>query len=213
MIVKTWRGTMICLGSGLLLSLLPSCASAPAAKEAPRAAPPEEAEQYYPLEPGWKWAYDVERAGERLLAVTSVQERHGSRAVLQAGSETLRYDVVPGGIARADSMAESDKRASSNDFLIKNPVRVGSSWAIDGGTATITAFGRSFTVAAGTFANCLVVEEARSSPPRLVRTTYAPGVGPVALETLVQLPGKTSYETTLRATLRGVTRPGEDPLQ
>lgn len=213
MIDKTWRSTMACLSFGLLASLTLSCASAPAAPEAPRPAPPEEALAYYPLEAGWKWAYDVERAGERILAVTSVQERQANGAVLQAGSETLHYDIGPAGIARSPGAGETDKRASSNDYLIKNPIRPGSSWPIEGGTATITSLGGSVTVSAGTFDNCLVVEEARSSPARLVRTTYAPGVGPVALESLVQLPGKASYETTLRASLRGVTRPGEDPLQ
>jgi hypothetical protein len=213
MIVKTWRATTICLGPALLLPLMLSCASTPSVPEAAPLAPPEEALAYYPLEPGWKWAYDVDRAGERILAVTSVQERQSNAATLQAGSETLHYDIGPAGIARSGSSDEGDKRAPSNDFLIKNPVKTGNSWLIEGGTATITALGRSVTVAAGTFANCLVVEEARSSPPRLVRTTYAPGVGPVALESMVQLPGKASYEITLRATLRGVTRPGEDPLQ
>jgi hypothetical protein len=215
MIDKSWRGTLTRLGAGLLLSSLLSCANSPVTSPTGRAAPPEDAQQYYPLQPGWKWAYDVERAGERILAVTAVQERRPNEALLQAGGETLRYDIGPAGIARVSSggFGEADKRAGSNDFLIKNPVRSGQSWPIEGGTATITAVGRSITTAAGTFENCLVVEEARSSPARLVRTTYAPGVGPVALESLVQVPGSGAYQTTLRASLRGVTRPGEDPLQ
>ena len=206
---------MTSFGTSALLSSLLSCAGAPAPTATARAAPPEEALEYYPLQTGWKWAYDVERGGERILAVTAVQERRPNAALLQAGGETLRYDIGPAGIARAGlpGLDEATKRATSTDFLIKNPVRPGSSWPIDGGTATITGVGRSVTVAAGTFDNCLIVEEARSGPPRLVRTTYAPGVGPVALESLVQIPGRSSYETTLRASLRGVTRPGEDPLQ
>jgi hypothetical protein len=207
---------MTSFGTSVLLSSMLSCAAAPVAPDPVRSAPPQEAQEYYPLQTGWKWAYDVERAGERILAVTAVQERRPNAALLQAGGETLRYDISADGIARASVPSlygESSKRATSNDFLIKNPVRAGSSWPIEGGTATITGIGRSVTVAAGTFDNCLVVEEARSGPPRLVRTTYAPGVGPVALESLVQIPGRGAYETTLRASLRGVTRPGEDPLQ
>jgi hypothetical protein len=213
MIDNRWHRTLGSFGLTLLLSSMLSCATAPAAPEGPRPPPPEDAQEYYPFEPGWKWAYDVDRAGERILAVTSVQERQPNTVVLRTGGETMRYDVSPAGIARAATFGESSKRSNSNDFLIKSPVHSGSTWAIEGGTATITAVGASVTVSAGTFANCLVVEEARTSPPRLVRTTYAPGIGPVALESLVQLPGHGAYETTLRASLRGVTRPGEDPLQ
>jgi hypothetical protein len=214
MIDKTWRRAVTSFGASVWLSSMLSCANAPAPTAAARSAPTEEAQEYYPLQTGWKWAYDVERGGERILAVTAVQERRPNAALLQAGGETLRYDIGPAGIARAALPGlESAKRATSTDFLIKNPVRPGNSWPIEGGTATITGVGRSVTVAAGTFDNCVVVEEARSGPPRLVRTTYAPGVGPVALESLVQVPGRGSYETTLRASLRGVTRPGEDPLQ
>jgi hypothetical protein len=216
MIDKTWRRTMTSFRASVLLSFLLSCASAPSSPGTTRSAPPEDAQEYYPLQAGWKWAYDVERAGERILAVTSVQERRLNVVLLQAGGETLRYDIGPAGIARTampSAYDEASKRTNSSDFLIKNPVRSGNTWPIDGGTATITGVGRSVTVAAGTFENCLIVEEARTGPARLVRTTYAPGVGPVALESLVQIPGHGSYETTLRASLRGVTRPGEDPLQ
>jgi hypothetical protein len=221
MIVKSERrmrtslrcGSLLALGLGLGLALTPSCASAPPPPLAPVLPPSEEAQVYYPLEPGWIWAYDVDRAGEHILAVTSVQRRGAHDATLQAGGETLRYDVGPAGIARVAGVPDEADKRWSNDFLIKNPVRRGASWPIDGGTATITDFGRSVTVAAGTFRNCVVVEESRSAPARVVRTTYAPGVGPVALESLVQMPGKGAYETTLRASLRGVTRPGEDPLE
>jgi hypothetical protein len=59
----------------------------------------------------------------------------------------------------------------------------------------------------GTFTNCLVVEENRSSPSRLVRTTYAPGTGPIAIDMLVHDDATDAYEPTLRARLRGVTAP------
>jgi hypothetical protein len=195
-----------------LLAGAPSCATGPAREAPPRPAPPEDAREYYPLEPGWRWAYDVERGAERILAVYAVRERHGEQVVVEAAGELIHYAVFDAGIARTGAAGEADKRGQSADFLIKSPVRPGASWLIEGGRASVTAVGRSVTVPAGTFENCLVVEEARGAPPRLVRTTYAPRVGPVAIESLAEVPGR-GYEPTLRATLRGVTRPGEDPLR
>ena len=59
----------------------------------------------------------------------------------------------------------------------------------------------------------VIVEENRRNPARLVRTTYAAGVGPVSIEYLVHEPTTGRFDTALRASLRGVTRPGQDPLQ
>jgi hypothetical protein len=67
-------------------------------------------------------------------------------------------------------------------------------------------------VPAGRYDGCIVVEESRLDPPRLVRTTYAPGIGPVAIEYLVHDPATAQFQTALRASLRGATPPGKDPL-
>jgi hypothetical protein len=206
-------GALLSTSSSFGLLGLSGCAGGPARTTSAADVVPEDARQYYPLEPGWRWAYDVERAGERILAVYSVRERRGSTALLDAGGETIRYDVLPEGIARAAVAPEADKRAGSQDFLLRSPVRAGARWPITEGTATVTAVGRTVTVPAGTFANCVTVEEAKDTPARLIRTTYAPGVGPVTIDSLVQIPGRNVYESNLRAALRGVTRPGEDPLQ
>jgi hypothetical protein len=194
--------------------MMASCATAPPATPTAEAPPPDDARQYYPLELGWKWAYDVQRGNEPILAVYSVRARQDSRVELQAGEETIRYEVTADGIARSQSSGEeADKRAPSTDYILRSPIRVGNRWPITDGLATITAVGQTVTVPAGTFTNCVTVEEAREGPSRLVRTTYAPGVGPVSLDSLVQIPGRSTYESTLRASLRGVNRPGEDPLQ
>lgn len=190
-----------------------ACATTPATTPAPTAPPPEDAAQYYPLEQGYRWAYDVQRGQEQILAVYAVRARHGTSVELEAGGEVIRYEVLPDGIARSHSAGEVDKRGPPSDYLLKSPIRVGNRWTIADGVASITAVGQSITVPAGTFANCVTVEEAREAPPRLVRTTYAPGVGPVSVDSLVQVPGRGVYESTLRASLRGVNRPGEDPLR
>ena len=201
------------VGACLLAAL--SCATKAAPPAAVTAPPPEDARQYYPLELGWRWAYDVQRGNEQILAVYSVRARHGSSVELQAGAEVITYEVLPEGIARSRSpgMGETEKRAPSTDYILRSPIRVGSRWPINDGEASITAVGQTITVPAGTFTNCVTVQESRDAPLRLVRTTYAPGVGPVSLDSLAQIPGGQNYESTLRASLRGVNRPGEDPLR
>ncbi len=189
----------------LLWALVAACAGAPAAPTAAPAPPPSDAQAYYPLEPGWRWAYDVVRGELPILATYVVAERAPGVAVVQAGQERLVYAISKEGIARREGSVVGD-------FLLKTPIVAGAEWAVADGKARVTAVGKSVTVPAGTFENCAVVEEARSGPDRIVRTTYAAGVGPVAIE--VQQPDPrggagTGFVVTTKATLRGVTRPGE----
>jgi hypothetical protein len=184
------------------------CAGSKPATSGPRPPPPEDAREFYPLEMGWKWAYEIEKGGEHILAVYAVVGRQGSVATLQAGEERIVYTVLPEGIARRAPGSDSP----GGDFLLRSPVRAGAQWPIDGGTATVAAAGKQVDVPAGSYPDCIVVEESRTDPPRLVRTTYAPGVGPVAIEFLVHDPASAQFQTALRASLRGATPPGKDPL-
>ena len=59
----------------------------------------------------------------------------------------------------------------------------------------------------GRYAGCVVVEVTRVSPMRITRTTFAPDLGPIALEMQVQ-DGQT-FKTTTKAKLRAVTKPGD----
>jgi hypothetical protein len=194
----------------ILLCAVLGCAAtttgtAPAAGPAPP--PPEDAAAYYPLSPGFKWAYKVERekSGDSVLATYAVLERLGETAIVQAGDDRLSYAVLPAGIARREGL-------NVGDFLLKNPVRVGTTWPLANGEAKVVAVGRTVTVAAGTFPACATIEESRTDPQRLVRTVYAAGVGPILLEVQVHDPATGQFRTEMRAALLGVTRPGEDPL-
>jgi hypothetical protein len=171
----------------------------------PAQPPPDRATDYYPLDAGWRWAYDVERGQERILATYAVLERIGDTAIVQAGEERLGYAVRPDGIARREGL-------ELGDYLLKTPVRAGTSWPVAGGTARVTAVGETATVPAGTYPDCAVVEETRTNPDRVIRTTYAARVGPVLVQYLEHDPASGRYRPVLQAALRGVTRPGEDPL-
>jgi hypothetical protein len=163
------------------------------------------AADFYPLAPGWKWAYDVERDGMNILATYAVIERNGDTAVVQAGDERLTYAVTAEGIAQKDG-------GMLGDYVIKNPVQVGAEWAVEGGRAHVASVTADFKMDSGEhYLGCLVVEVTRSSPVRVTRTTFAPDLGPVLLEMQVQEgEGQGQRLTTLtRARLRAVTRPGD----
>jgi hypothetical protein len=158
------------------------------------------AADYYPLAPGWKWAYDVEKDGVNILATYAVVERNGDVAVVQAGDDRLTYAVTPDGIAQKDGLL--------GDYVIKNPVRVGAEWPVEGGHAHITSVSADFKLDSGEhYLGCLVVEVTRNDPVRVTRTTFAPDLGPVLLEMQVQDGAK--FTTVTRARLRAVTRPGD----
>ena len=153
--------------------------------------------------PGWKWAYDVVKDGQNMLALYSVLERSGDSAIVQAGEEQMSYAITPEGIAQKDGPVVGD-------FIVKNPVAMGTEWPVAGGRARIAAVAQSVTVTAGRFDDCVLVEATRADPPRVVRTTFAPGTGPVIIDFQIRVGGEMT--TVTRATLRAATRPGQDPL-
>jgi hypothetical protein len=188
-----------------LAGSLSGLACATTQKTPARTPPPEQAAAYFPLAPGWKWAYEIEKSGEKILATYAVLQQTGDTVIIQAGEERNGYAILPEGIARREDL-------NPGDFILKTPIRAGATWPLAGGKATVVAVGEDVTVPAGTYANCAVVEEARSSPNRVLRTTYAAGVGPIALEYQVSNPETRTFDVVLRARLLGFTRPGGDPL-
>ncbi len=157
------------------------------------------AADFYPLAPGWKWAYDVEKDGMNILATYAVLERNGDTAVVQAGDDRLTYAVTPDGIAQKDG-------GMLGDYVIKNPVKEGAEWAVEGGRAHVVSVSADFKMDSGEhYLGCLVVEVTRTDPVRVTRTTFAPDLGPVMLELQVQEAQK--FTTLTRARLRAVTRP------
>jgi hypothetical protein len=183
--------------------IMTACASTQPSK--PRTPPPEAPADYFPLATGWKWAYEVEKNGEKILATYAVVSNTGAAAEVRAGEERTSYAIRPEGISRLEALGP-------NDFILKAPIHAGAEWAIQGGTARVVAVGETVTVPAGAFGNCAVVEESRTQPDRVLRTTYAAGVGPIQLEYQVSEGAPPRFNVILRARLLGVTKPGEDPF-
>jgi len=194
------------LSRRVYLFLIPSvlaCASTPTggpgAIEGP---PPTEAAAYYPLQRGWKWAYDVAQDGEQILATYGVQSNDGGSAVVRAGGETVTFKIEADGIVRTDG-------AARGDYLLKSPIAQGARWQLRSGVATVIEFGKTVELNSGRFKNCIIVEEKRIDPDRSTRTTYAAGVGAILIEynAAEALDGEIR---SLRTELRGFTKPGQD---
>jgi hypothetical protein len=197
------------MARGLVLvgtaTLMAGCATAPTAPGKVEGPPPEDPAAYYPFATGWKWAYDVDREGESMLATYSVLQKTEDTAIVEAGGQKLSYALGPEGIARRDGLR-------STDFLLRRPIRAGTTWPIEEGQAKVVSTGETVTVPGGTFPQCATIEESRTNPQRLTRTVYCAGVGPVSIEVQVHDPLSGAFKTQMRAHLLGVTRPGEDPL-
>src|SRR5262245_14002065 len=81
------------------------CASGGTVKDKPPAAPPPEAAaDYYPLATGWKWAYQLEKSGEKILATYAVLEQIVDTVIVKAGDERLTYALMPEGVARRSGL-------------------------------------------------------------------------------------------------------------
>jgi hypothetical protein len=133
-----------------------------------------------------------------------VIERSADLAVVRNVDDRIEYAIRPDGIARRNGMLPED-------YVLKNPVRVGTAWQVASGEAKVVAVGQIVTLPSGTYRDCVVVEETRHDPDRVTRTTYSRGAGPIEIEMRVFNPIKTTFEVTARARILSVTRPEDAP--
>ncbi len=194
----TRRNAWVGLAAGA--AMVAGCASASARPPTFPAASACPALEFYPLLPGWGWAYQVERDGTTVLSVYSVGDWRADRATVQHGDERLDYALLADGIARRTGDV-------AGDYVIKLPLDKGGSWPVADGTATLVEVGKTVTLPAGTFDDCAIVVEVRRDPPRTTRTTFCRGAGPVELEMRVFSPSKQAYEVHARARIMNVSRP------
>jgi hypothetical protein len=178
-----------------LAGLALGCAGAPAAPPAKGPSPAD----LFPLAVGNSWTYADEspalpperRGGERTVRIVERTAdgwfRDDERNELRAGP-----DCVNDRIRR----------------LLCAPIRVGAQWASVVSVSSteryeIAAVGVPVTTPAGTFAGCVRVRSQNRAGPEaslVVDTTYAPGVGPVLIESFAVVDGKAVPQ--VRAVLR-----------
>ncbi len=155
----------------------------------------------YPLEEGHVWAFQVEDGeGMRALAQSRVVAFDGRVArVSQNGGAELRYELRPEGIYRPDDGV----------WLLRAPLREGAHWpSMSGRTAHVLSVGERVEVPAGRFEGCVRIEERGGGDGRRIVTVYCPDVGPVWLETSVDLPAA-GRSVRIEARLLGHSAPSD----
>lgn len=170
--------------------LLLGCASGqPHTSRAPADLSPR---SLYPLRQGAAWSYDVDAGdGQPVLATARVLQVQGDMAEVQSGQAVLRYTLAPDGILRADA----------GTYLLRAPIALGNRWSSGLSTvAQVTALDQRIETPAGRFEACVTVTEHNDDSGRQVATTYCPGVGPVRVDSQMEVRGKL---LRVLATLRG----------
>ena len=172
------------------LTYLAACGGA-----APRAQPdaPLQVERLYPLRAGSIWTYDVDTGdGVPVLAITRVLSATPERIEVSSGSDPLLYQQRPDGLYRVDL----------GIYVLRGPIQKGTRWEQNGAQAEITDVGKSVSTQAGDFRGCVEVLEQGGPSDKHVRTVFCPDVGPVEIESTVniQLTGKSAR---VLARLRG----------
>jgi hypothetical protein len=178
------------LAAGLLLALASGCASAPAAP-AGRAASAAEPATYFPLAVGNSWTYldqspalpEASRGTTRTVRILERTKdgffRDDQRGELRAGPDCVRDRVRQ---------------------LLCAPLEQGTRWTSTVSVSSseryeVVATGERVATPAGTFQGCVRVRahnRAAGGAENVLETTYAPGVGPIRIETYALVGGKAS---------------------
>ena len=167
------------------LALLVALASAACAGSTVHPKPPADLSpsSLYPLRPGAAWSYDVDSGdGEPTLAIARVTRSEGGLVEVATGNT-----AAIGYMLRADGIA----RVPDHGYLLKAPVALGASWtSAPDTTARVAALAVSITVPAGTFSDCVTVQEDNATSGQHVTTTYCPGVGPAQVVSEMEVRGQ-----------------------
>jgi hypothetical protein len=151
----------------------------------------------YPLRVGYAWSYDVDAGDNQpVLATARVLRVNEGVVDVQSGQEVRHYTLVPEGIRR-----------DQGSFLLRAPIVAGSHWRSGPDSeAHVIALGQTVETQSGAFRACVVIDEKHPGSGQQVTTTYCPGVGPVRIESQMEVRGRV---VRVRAVLRGFT--GEAP--
>jgi hypothetical protein len=159
-----------------------------------------DARDFYPLQTGNAWSYDVDTGDpSTTLAITRVEAFDGRIAEVRTGDVIVHYEVRVEGV----------RVPSEEAWLIRAPLEPGAMWPARGGrTARLVSIHAVVSSRAGSFERCVEVLETGGKLDLEVRTIYCPGVGPVSVESTMRSE-LTNRAVTVSASLRGyqVNRP------
>ncbi len=179
-------------------SALAALALSVACAHRPPAPPPGDAALYFPLAVGNEWTWADESPA---LRPGSPAER---TVRIVARTDDGYFRDTERGELRADGRCVHDRLRR----LLCGPVAAGTAWSsVVSASSTerfeIASVGEEVVTPAGRFAGCVRVRahnRARSETDYVLETTYAPGVGPVKLETFAVVKGE--VQPQVRAVLR-----------
>ncbi len=183
-----------------IAALALGCARAPAPR-ASAAAPGD----YFPLSVGNEWVYRDE-------SPALPPERKGTQRVVRILERTS--DGYFRDNERGELRADPDCLHDRSRRLLCAPIAAGKTWASVVSVSSteryeIAGVGEAVTTPAGRFAGCVRVRAHNRAAPttdHVLEITYAPGVGPVRLETFVVAGGKVTPQVRAvleRYTVRG----------
>jgi hypothetical protein len=170
----------------LLAALLGACSHAPAPAARPAAA--QDAAGYFPLAVGNEWTY-LDRSPQ----VAGDAPRQRTVRILSRNAEGYYLDSEKGELRSVPPCVQDRVRR-----LLCAPFDVGATWSsVVSVTSTehyrIAGVGETVATPAGTFAGCVRVRasnRAAEDVENVLEITYAPGVGPVRIETFAVVKGK-----------------------
>jgi len=144
----------------------------------------------YPMRDGAQWVYDVDTGGGEppTLGIFEVIESSGStRQIANNRGMAADGQVTHGDPIIYEIASDGIRHAASGSWVLHAPIDVGATWdAMGGRTARVTDIHATIEVFAGTYENCVVVEETGGEDGRTVTTTYCPSVGPVVIESSME---------------------------
>ena len=137
---------------------------------------------YFPLAVGNRWHYESSE-GDSFSPVTEtwrIVERRGLAYVLEIRQSLLAGELPSELVSvSAAGVAVQPRAGAPVAFLIKSPVRLGTTWETAAGRFEITGLSEPVVVPAGVFENCLKVRFRAHNGQAAAVTLYAPGVGMV----------------------------------
>jgi hypothetical protein len=172
----------------LLAAALAACSHAAPPTAAPRPAPVESPAAFFPLAVGNEWTY-LDRSPQ----TPGDAPRRRTVRILSRDADGYYRDSEKGELRVVPPCIQDRVRR-----IVCAPFEVGASWSSVVGLGSteryqIAAVGETATTPAGTFEGCLRVRarnRAADDVENVLEITYAPGVGPVRIETFAVVKGK-----------------------
>jgi hypothetical protein len=193
----------------LLSAALAGCANAPAAIPSPVTSPvpPADPTTHYPLAVGNEWTW-MDRSPQ---SGAGAPKRRTIR-IAARDADGFYLDNEKGALRSAHGCIQDRSRR-----ILCAPFELERAWtSIVSETSTeryqIAATGLTTTVPAGTFDACVLVRarnRAGADAEILLETTYAPGVGPVRIETFAVIGGRKVPQVSAELASYRIERPGK----